>query len=109
MDSAEAQEISGHVECPYIGTRAYKRSPVSTPLRNLQAWAAAIVFALGPRALTSRNVDHKAREDLFVDYAGNKLAIVDPESGAIQPAKTFLAILRTSELSSVRGQRHATT
>ena len=30
------------------------------------------------------HIDHKAGEKLFVDYAGDKLAIVDPEGGAVQ-------------------------
>ena len=27
------------------------------------------------------HIDHKAGEKLFVDYAGDRLAIVDPDSG----------------------------
>ena len=47
------------------------------------------------------HIDHKAGEKLFVDYAGDKLAIVDPESGAAQPVETFVAILGASELTYV--------
>ena len=45
------------------------------------------------------HIDHKAVEKLFVDYAGDQLAIVDPESGAAQPVETFVAILGASELT----------
>ena len=44
----------------------------------------------------SMHIDHKAGEELFVDYAGDKLAIVDPDSGAGQPVETFVAILGAS-------------
>ena len=47
------------------------------------------------------HIDHKAGEKLFVDYAGDKLAIVDPDSGAGQPVETFVAILAASELTYV--------
>ena len=47
------------------------------------------------------HIDHKAGEKLFVDYAGDKLAIVDPDSGKEQPVETFVAILAASELTYV--------
>ena len=52
-------------------------------------------------AEVSMHIDHKAGEKLFVDYAGNKLAIVDPDSGKEQPVETFVAILAASELTYV--------
>ena len=42
------------------------------------------------------HIDHKAGEKLFVDYAGDQLAIVDPDSGKEQPVATFVAILGAS-------------
>ena len=50
-------------------------------------------------AEVSMHIDHKADEKLFVDYAGDKLAIVDPDSGKEQPVETFVAILAASELT----------
>ena len=47
------------------------------------------------------HIDHKAGEKLFVDYAGDRLAIVDADSGKEQPVETFVAILGASELTYV--------
>ncbi len=47
------------------------------------------------------HIDHKAGEKLFVDYAGDRLAIVDREGGKEQPVETFVAILGASELTYV--------
>ena len=52
-------------------------------------------------AEVSMHIDHKAGEKLFVDYAGDRLAIVDPDSGKEQPVETFVAILAASELTYV--------
>ena len=56
---------------------------------------------LAERFPMSMHIDHKAGEKLFVDYAGDKLAIVDPDSGKQQPVETFVAILGASELTYV--------
>ena len=51
------------------------------------------------------HIDHKAGEKLFVDYAGDRLAIVDPDSGKEQPVETFVAILgRQRAAGRVGGQ-----
>ena len=47
------------------------------------------------------HIDHKAGEKLFVDYAGDKLAIVDPDNGAVQRVETFVAILGANQLTYV--------
>ena len=52
-------------------------------------------------AEVSMHIDHKAGEKLFVDYAGDQLAIVDPDSGKERPVATFVAILGASELTYV--------
>ena len=52
-------------------------------------------------AEVSMHIDHKAGEQLFVDYAGDKLVIVDPDGGTEQPVETFVAILAASELTYV--------
>ena len=56
---------------------------------------------LAERFPMSMHIDHKAGEKLFVDYAGDRLAIVDPDSGKEQPVETFVAILGASELTYV--------
>ena len=40
-------------------------------------------------------IDHKAGEKLFVDYAGDKLAIVDTDSGKQRAVATFRADAKT--------------
>ena len=47
------------------------------------------------------HIDHTAGEKLLVDYAGDRLKIVDPDSGTEQPVETFVAILGASELTYV--------
>ncbi len=40
--------------------------------------------------------DHHAGEKLFLDFAGQTIPIVDPETGEIRPAQLFLAVLGAS-------------
>ncbi|MFC1863191.1 IS21 family transposase [Thermodesulfobacteriota bacterium] len=47
------------------------------------------------------HIDHKAGDKMFVDYAGNKLSIVDRKTGEIQPVEVFVAILGASQLTYV--------
>jgi transposase len=44
------------------------------------------------------HVEHKAGEKMYVDYAGDKLSIIDPETGEIIPVEVFAAILGASQL-----------
>jgi transposase len=39
---------------------------------------------------------HKAGDELFIDYAGPKVPITDPESGKIEEASLFIAVLGAS-------------
>ncbi len=41
-------------------------------------------------------MDHKAGEKLFVDYAGDTMSVIDPETGEIREAQLFVAVLGTS-------------
>ena len=66
---------------------------------NRPARTSARYERLAERFPMSMHIDHKAGEKLFVDYAGDKLAIVDPDSGKEQPVETFVAILGASELN----------
>ena len=58
-----------------------------------RAWAARIDVVM--------RTDHKAGEKLFVDWAGDTLAIVDAESGELRPAYLFLAVLGASNYTYV--------
>ena len=68
---------------------------------NRMARTSARYERLAERFPMSMHIDHKAGEKLFVDYAGDRLAIVDPDSGKEQPVETFVAILGASELTYV--------
>ena len=39
---------------------------------------------------------HRAGEKLFIDYAGQTVAIIDPETGEVSPAQVFVAVLGAS-------------
>ena len=47
------------------------------------------------------HIDHKAGDKMFVDYAGDKLEIVDPKTGEIHSVEVFVAILGASQLTYV--------
>lgn len=47
------------------------------------------------------HVDHKAGDKLYVDYAGEKLQIVDPQTGELKDVEVFVAILGCSQLTYV--------
>lgn len=46
--------------------------------------------------------EHKAGDKLFIDYAGNKLSIIDKETGEQKPVEVFVAILGASQLTFVQ-------
>jgi transposase len=47
------------------------------------------------------HMEHKAGDKLYVDYAGEKLHIVDPLTGEQKPVEVFVAILGCSQLTYV--------
>ena len=47
------------------------------------------------------HIEHKAGEKMYVDYAGDKLHIVDPLSGEVIPVEVFVGILGASQLTYV--------
>lgn len=53
---------------------------------------------LGQRKLTMRQ-DHRAGEKLFVDYAGKKPEIVNPQTGEVSSVELFVAVLGASNLT----------
>lgn len=48
------------------------------------------------------HLDHKAGDKLFVDFAGTKLTIMDPQTGQLRPVEVFVAILGASQLTYVQ-------
>lgn len=47
------------------------------------------------------HMDHKAGDKMYIDFAGEKLTIVDPESGEVKEVEVFAAILGCSQLTYV--------
>ena len=52
---------------------------------------------------------HRAGEKLFVDYAGQTVPIVDPQTGEAHDAQIFVAVLRRLQLHLRRGHLDAAT
>jgi transposase len=46
-------------------------------------------------------MEHKAGDKLYVDYAGDKLHIVDKQNGELKPVEVFVAILGASQLTYI--------
>jgi transposase len=47
------------------------------------------------------HMEHKAGDKLYVDFAGDKLTIIDRQTGEIKPVEVFVAILGASQLTYV--------
>ncbi len=47
------------------------------------------------------HMEHKAGDKLYVDFAGDKLGILDEQTGELQPVEVFVAILGASQLTYV--------
>lgn len=50
-------------------------------------------------------MEHKAGDKLFVDFAGDKLRMVDEQTGAVTEVEVFVAILGASQLTYVEAVR----
>jgi transposase len=53
----------------------------------------------------SMHIEHKAGDKMFVDFAGEKLSIVERMTGEITPVEVFVAILGASQLTYVEATR----
>ncbi len=53
------------------------------------------------RSNPSMHIHHKAGNKMYVDYAGSKLKIVDPDTGELLEKEVFVAILGASQLTYV--------
>lgn len=47
-------------------------------------------------------LEHKAGDKMFIDYAGDKLSIIDTDTGEILPVEVFVSILPCSQLTFVQ-------
>lgn len=57
-------------------------------------------FALWKKQVNPRmRMDHKAGDKLYVDFAGDKLQIIDKQTGEIQDVEVFVAVLGASQLT----------
>lgn len=50
---------------------------------------------------TTMHMDHKAGDKMYVDYAGQKLSIIDPSTGEVRPVEVFVSILGASQYTYV--------
>ena len=53
----------------------------------------------------SMKLEHEAGKEMFIDYAGKKLNIVDRETGELVPVEVFVAILPNSQYTYVEACR----
>jgi len=53
------------------------------------------------QASPTMRIDHKAGDKLYVDFAGDKLHITDPDTGELREVEVFVAILGASQLTYV--------
>ena len=76
----------------YIGSHpgGYSRSTFSRLMR-------LYVAQMHPIA----HLEHKAGDKMYVDYAGDRLELVDRDSGELIPVEVFVAILPCSQLTYV--------
>jgi transposase len=59
-------------------------------------------FALWKKQVNpTMRIDHKAGDKLYVDFAGDKLQIIDKHTGEIQDVEVFVSILGASQLTYV--------
>ena len=53
----------------------------------------------------SMKLEHQAGKEMFIDYAGKKLHIVDKTTGEVIPVEVFVAILPTSQYTYIEACR----
>ncbi len=53
------------------------------------------------QSVGTMHIEHKAGDKMQVDYAGNRLEIVDLDTGELRPVEVFVAILGASQLTYV--------
>ncbi len=63
--------------------------------RYFAAWRAQVNCTM--------RIEHKAGDKMFVDFAGDKLSIVDKQTGEIQAVEIFISVLGASQLTYAEG------
>lgn len=63
--------------------------------RYLAAWRAQVNCTM--------RIEHKAGDKMFIDFAGEKLSIIDKQTGEIQTVEVFISILGASQLIYIEG------
>lgn len=53
------------------------------------------------RSLPVMHLEHKAGDKVYIDFAGDKLSLIDRESGEIIPVEVFVSLLPCSQLTYV--------
>ena len=53
------------------------------------------------RVQPSMHLEHKAGDKLYIDFAGEKLSILDSDSGEVREVEVFVAVLSCSQLTYV--------
>ncbi len=56
------------------------------------------------RLKPSMRITHKAGEKAFVDYAGQTIPVIDPETGEVRQAQIFIGVLGASNYTYVEAQ-----
>jgi transposase len=79
-----------HAEYLLAHPDGYGRSRFGTFIQAYQASSTPIM-----------HLEHKAGDKMYIDYAGDKLSIIDSESGEILSVEVFVAILPCSQLTYV--------
>ena len=54
------------------------------------------------RVAPTMRKEHKAGDKLYIDFAGEKLSIIEQETGVVKPVEVFVAILGASQLTYVQ-------
>lgn len=60
------------------------------------------------RINVTMHIDHKAGDKMYVDYCGDKLRVVDMETGEMRLLEVFVAILGCSQLTFIEASRTQT-
>lgn len=47
------------------------------------------------------HINHKAGDKMYIDFTGEKLQIVDPQTGEVQKTKVFISVLGASQLTYI--------
>jgi len=60
------------------------------------------LFRWKSRITPTMRKEHKAGDKMYIDFAGEKLSIIDTKSGQVKPVEVFVAILGSSQLTYVQ-------